>query len=785
MGANVYAGLAVTSRRDGTLATATFSNVNVGPVSTPPPPPPPPPTTTLTSVDIGQVGAAGSTSVSNDVYTVRASGADIWGTQDEFRFVYLSLAGDGEVTARVDSVSPTDVWTKGGVMIRETLNANSRFADVLVSSGNGVGFNHRVTTGGSAGPWGVYDGVTRAPYWVRVQRIGNVFTGYVSADGQNWRQQGNSVTIAMGANVYAGLAVTSRRDGTLATATFSNVRIGPPDTSPPTNAPPVISGTPATTATVGVHYAFTPTATDADGNALTFSITNRPSWASFDTSTGQLSGTPASADVGDYANIVIGVSDGQATAQLPAFAIAVGDVSNRPPLISGTPATSATAGAAYVFQPTASDPDGNALTFSITSMPAWAMFDTATGQLSGTPASSHVGTYSNIVIGVSDGQAAAQLPAFSIVVSNAPNQPPMISGTPATSATAGTAYTFQPTASDPDGDALTFSIASMPSWATFSTATGRLSGTPASSHVGTYSNIVIGVSDGQVTTQLAAFSIVVDGAPNGPPVISGTPTTSATVGVAYAFQPTASDPDGNTLTFSITSRPSWATFNAATGRLSGTPASSHVGTYSNIVIGVSDGQATAQLPAFSIVVSNPPNSPPVISGTPPTSVTAGAAYAFQPTASDPDGNTLTFSIVNMPAWATFSESTGTLSGTPAQSHVGTHANIVITVSDGSATASLPAFSITVTAVSTGSATLSWNPPTTNTDGSPLTNLAGYRVYWGPSIGSYTSSVTLNNPGLASYVVENLGPGTYYFVVTARNSAGGESQYSNVASKTIQ
>jgi hypothetical protein len=139
----------------------------------------------------------------------------------------------------------------------------------------------------------------------------------------------------------------------------------------------------------------------------------------------------------------------------------------------------------------------------------------------------------------------------------------------------------------------------------------------------------------------------------------------------------------------------------------------------------------------------------------------------------------------MPAWATFSESTGTLSGTPAQSHVGTHANIVITVSDGSATASLPAFSITVTAVSTGSATLSWNPPTTNTDGSPLTNLAGYRVYWGPSIGSYTSSVTLNNPGLASYVVENLGPGTYYFVVTARNSAGGESQYSNVASKTIQ
>ena len=64
-----------------------------------------------TSADIGAVGASGSTSISDGVYTVQASGADIWGTQDEFRFVYVNLAGDGEVTARVDSVSATDVWT--------------------------------------------------------------------------------------------------------------------------------------------------------------------------------------------------------------------------------------------------------------------------------------------------------------------------------------------------------------------------------------------------------------------------------------------------------------------------------------------------------------------------------------------------------------------------------------------------------------------------------------------------------------------------------------------------
>src|SRR5262245_46445149 len=129
-----------------------------------------------TSLDIGQVGAAGSTSVSNGVYTVRASGVDIWGTQDEFRFVYLPLDGDGEITARVDSVQATDGWMKAGVMIRQTLNANSPFAHTLVSAGYGVDFESRQSAGGQVGPAGVYDRVSRAPYWVRLRRAGNVFT---------------------------------------------------------------------------------------------------------------------------------------------------------------------------------------------------------------------------------------------------------------------------------------------------------------------------------------------------------------------------------------------------------------------------------------------------------------------------------------------------------------------------------------------------------------------------------------------------------------------------------
>jgi hypothetical protein len=125
-----------------------------------------------------------------------------------------------------------------------------------------------------------------------------------------------------------------------------------------------------------------------------------------------------------------------------------------------------------------------------------------------------------------------------------------------------------------------------------------------------------------------------------------------------------------------------------------------------------------------------------------------------------------------------------LSGTPGPEHVGTTAGIAITVSDGEDDASLAAFSVAVQAVATGSATLSWTPPTTNTDGSPLTNLSGYKVYWGTSQGNYSSSVTLNNPGLTSYVVGNLLPGTYFFVATALNTAGVESAFSAAGSKAI-
>jgi hypothetical protein len=294
---------------------------------------------------------------------------------------------------------------------------------------------------------------------------------------------------------------------------------------------------------------------------------------------------------------------------------------------------------------------------------------------------------------------------------------------------------------------------------------------------------------------MAALVSSAASAANAVPTISGTPRAEIRINSWYSFLPSASDPDNapKPLRFSIVNKPGWAQFSVYSGRLEGKP--TQAGTWGNIRITVTDGAAYASLPAFSIKASTTAsgsggtttNKPPVISGTPATSIVAGSAYSFRPTASDPEGKTLTFSIQNRPSWATFSTSSGALSGTPTSAQIGTYSNIVIKVSDGVSTASLPAFNIAVTATASpsGSATLSWTPPTTNTNGSTLTNLAGYRIYYGTSATSLNQTVQVASAGTSRYVLENLSPATWYFAVRAYTSTGVESSSSSVVTKTIK
>jgi hypothetical protein len=467
---------------------------------------------------------------------------------------------------------------------------------------------------------------------------------------------------------------------------------------------------------------------------------------------------------------------------------------NTAPQLTGEPAAVALEDSAYLFQPTATDPDGDSLSFAIQNRPGWAGFDATSGRLSGTPDNGDVGVYSEIRISVSDGTASTSLGPFTITVNNS-NDAPSISGSPTDSVSAETAYSFQPSASDPDGDSLVFSIAGRPAWAAFDAGSGRLWGTPLNSDAGSYDNILISVSDGTVSRSLPAFSITVQAVvppdpgpdPNTAPTIGGSPAGSVDEDSTYLFQPAAADADGDALSFSISNRPAWASFDTGSGRLSGTPVNADVGSYSDIVISVSDGSASDALGPFAITVRNV-NDAPAISGTPATSVDENSDYDFQPSASDADGDSLVFSVAGRPAWASFDSGSGRLWGTPASGDAGTTGDIQISVSDGSASVALPAFSITVNSapVQTGSALLSWTAPTARADGTALalSEIAGYTVYYGTAAGDYPNSLDIDDGSATTVTIADLPADTYYMVVTTRDSSGRESVHSTEVVKPI-
>jgi RHS repeat-associated protein len=190
------------------------------------------------SQDVGSTGIAGSAGYSSGTFTVSGAGADIWDTADAFRFVYQTLAGDGQIVARVADLQNTHPNAKAGVMMRESLTPGSRHALMNVTPGAGLEFLRRTATGGET-TWSGASGA--APRWVKLVRSGNTYSGYVSGDGASWTLVG-SETITMGSTVYVGLAVTSHDNGLLAAATFANVAVS---LAAPNNPPAVSITSPA------------------------------------------------------------------------------------------------------------------------------------------------------------------------------------------------------------------------------------------------------------------------------------------------------------------------------------------------------------------------------------------------------------------------------------------------------------------------------------------------------------------------------------------------------------
>jgi regulation of enolase protein 1 (concanavalin A-like superfamily) len=228
-GVNLSAGkhvLRLVFDRDGNGgAIANFNWLRLTKTGTIPQPPPPPVglPAPWKDQDIGAVGASGSASFSNGTYTVSGSGSDIWGNSDSFHFAYQQVSGDGTFTVRVASMQAGDFLQKAGIMVRETLAANSKQAGLFIMPASGVRFIRRdITGGGSTAATSTVNTGILAPYWLRLTRSGSTFSAFRSIDGVNWVFVG-SQQINMSQSVFIGMAVTSHQAGVTRTAVFDNV----------------------------------------------------------------------------------------------------------------------------------------------------------------------------------------------------------------------------------------------------------------------------------------------------------------------------------------------------------------------------------------------------------------------------------------------------------------------------------------------------------------------------------------------------------------------------------
>jgi regulation of enolase protein 1 (concanavalin A-like superfamily) len=262
--------------------------------------------------DIGSVGVVGDAQYSDAAgFTVTASGADVWGNADAFHFVYQPWTGDGSIVTRVASVTNANAWSKAGVMFRESLTAGSAHAFVLVSAAKGVAYQRRELTGGVS--VSTAGSLSAPPRWLRLDRSGNTFSAYESADGATWTLVGRD-TIAMAPQIYVGVAATSHDNTRTTTATL---------TAQPTASAPLSILTPTLPdGQVGVGYQTTLSAAGGTGT-LTWSISSGALPAGLALSpAGIISGTPSSSGAG-VATFTVQVRDASGKTAGKTFSLTV------------------------------------------------------------------------------------------------------------------------------------------------------------------------------------------------------------------------------------------------------------------------------------------------------------------------------------------------------------------------------------------------------------------------------------------------------------------------------
>jgi hypothetical protein len=280
------------------------------------------------------------------------------------------------------------------------------------------------------------------------------------------------------------------------------------------NNPPVLASIDAKSVNENVLLTFTLSASDADGNSLTYSATNLPSGATFVGQT--FSWTPSYTQSGTYPGVHFAVTDGSAT-DTEDITITVVNV-NQAPTLSSIGNKTVAENVALTFTLSASDADSDTLTYSVNTLPSNATLSSSTGAFSWTPSYSQSGTY-NLTFSVNDSHGGTASQATTITVTNV-NQAPVLGSIGSKTVAKNSTLTFTVTATDADGDTLSYSASNIPSGASFNTTTHIFSWTPADSQAGSYT-VTFSVTDTNNASDSEAITITVEDKDIEPPYVEG------------------------------------------------------------------------------------------------------------------------------------------------------------------------------------------------------------------------------------------------------------------------
>jgi len=446
---------------------------------------------------------------------------------------------------------------------------------------------------------------------------------------------------------------------------------------------PQITSTPIFSAQVDQQYRYQVIAEDLDGDPLFYALLLAPPGMAVDTNAGLVTWTPTAAQIGSH-EVHVKVDDRRIGYAVQTYFVTVslhGD--NSPPRITSTPPFTARVDEMYVYPVAATDPDNDALRFTLVKAPVGAGIDSATGQLTWTPSAEQVGRH-DVTVRVDDGRGGWGEQQYSLTVSlTGENRSPDITSTPALAAGVDQVYAYQVVAVDPDLDPVVYVLETKPSGMTIGATTGLIGWTPGVADLGVH-EVSVKATDGKGGWAIQSYALTVSQAGgNTSPRFISAPVTAAQADAAYSYPAKAVDDDGDSITYSLVTAPDGMVVIAASGLIEWTPQATQLGTHP-VVLRAEDGKGGYTQQSFHVTVSaDGTNRAPRIVSTAITTVMAGQNYQYVVVASDDDGDALSFALETAPAGMTVDAATGAIGWATTAEDVGRHpVTIKVTDSDG-------------------------------------------------------------------------------------------------------